>query len=705
MDNILKQTALTYSRNGWAVLPCVCKEKKPATKHGVKDASINIDKIEKWWGNNSQFNIGIATGPISGFFVLDVDGPHGKETLTSLEGQHGKLPETVVAETKNGWHLYFQMPAGIDIRNRQSFRPGLDVRGSGGYVLAPPSMHPSGIRYQWKVGCGPGDVKIAVAPEWLIDMIIETKKQNNSTLLQSSIVNVDIGRSGYYDQAEKRASAYLACVEPAVQGQGGHTQLLKAVIYLVNGFALDPEVALKLLEEEYNPRCIPPWDLRDPKEAKDFRRKVDQVVTKFSSQPKGWLLNDKSENIKAGAEMAKQLLDSFEGYQKNKDNKKMQKNSEKRSKLKVIQASDIQMRPIRWLMKPMLAVGHMCILASVAGVGKSLVTIQLAAIISRGDFWPWEPNEKPPVGDVLILAGEDSLQETIGPRLKIAGADLERIRVVESTLAYDDKKKSIKERMVSLETDIDQLREYLKKYPEICAFIVDPISTYLGDCNMNRCNEVRSILQPLCDLAREYDVALLVVHHNNKSLGGEIAAHQISGSTGFVDIARTAFSVRKDPEQEGRCLILPVKSNISKDNLGFAYRIESSEEDPDIPVVKFENEYVEMHADDMMKQFSYDDKGETDVFYNIVRVVNDLLSGDEAKSLTEIKEAVVACCGQVSDKRIRKALKDVGAITEKQSFEGGWVWKKKFDAKKATDDMILASEQKRYGSKDSLFSS
>src|SRR5262249_39762514 len=103
-------------------------------------------------------------------WVLDIDGEEGEATLRELEAQHGALPTTVEAITGKGRHLYWRWPTGLVIRNKQVNQnmPGIDVRGDGGYVLAPPSIHPSGRIYAWSVDSGES---FEDAPDWLLDLV------------------------------------------------------------------------------------------------------------------------------------------------------------------------------------------------------------------------------------------------------------------------------------------------------------------------------------------------------------------------------------------------------------------------------------------------------------------------------------------------------------------------------------------------------
>jgi hypothetical protein len=184
---------LYADRHRWAVFPLQPRGKVPATEHGCKDASADPGMVREMWEGRPGCNIGLATGPASGVFVFDVDGKApppekeggpegvaGPEALAWLEARWGALPPTRRAMTSGGgWHLYFRWPAGRVIKNRARIRvqdgrrAGLDVRGDGGYVVLPPSVHPSGELYRW----ADGTRDIAEAPGWLLDLLDPPKSE------------------------------------------------------------------------------------------------------------------------------------------------------------------------------------------------------------------------------------------------------------------------------------------------------------------------------------------------------------------------------------------------------------------------------------------------------------------------------------------------------------------------------------------------
>lgn len=158
--------AMYYIQNGLAVFPLEEQGKKPKTRNGCKDATTDAAQVKAWWQEYPNANIGIATGAKSGnIFVIDLDidedrGIDGYHSLTDWERENGQLPDTWRAITgRGGYHLYFRTDK--EVRNRAGIIDGVDVRGEGGYVVAPPSIHANGTPYEWEDA--PDEVELAQA--------------------------------------------------------------------------------------------------------------------------------------------------------------------------------------------------------------------------------------------------------------------------------------------------------------------------------------------------------------------------------------------------------------------------------------------------------------------------------------------------------------------------------------------------------------
>ena len=149
-DNPFLDAALQYAGRGWRVFPLRPRGKTPLIRGGYKAATVAPSAIERWWGKWPMANVGIATGAPSGLVVIDVDGEEGVATLQRLIAQAGEgIGKPIGAVfTARGFHLYYDL-AHHDYDLKCSSGGGLDVRANGGFVLAPPSVHPSGKVYTW----------------------------------------------------------------------------------------------------------------------------------------------------------------------------------------------------------------------------------------------------------------------------------------------------------------------------------------------------------------------------------------------------------------------------------------------------------------------------------------------------------------------------------------------------------------------------
>ena len=158
--------AIEYAKKGFAVFPLKYRDKVPLTRNGCKDATTDAAQIKAWWQKYPNANIGLATGSVSqNVFVIDLDidedrGIDGYHSLEDWQREHGDFPETWTAITgRGGYHLYYR--GNGRIKNRAGIIDGVDIRGNGGYVVAPPSIHKNGNRYEWEYS--PDEFEIAKA--------------------------------------------------------------------------------------------------------------------------------------------------------------------------------------------------------------------------------------------------------------------------------------------------------------------------------------------------------------------------------------------------------------------------------------------------------------------------------------------------------------------------------------------------------------
>jgi hypothetical protein len=165
----LLEKAIGYAKRGWRVFPCKPEDKTPLVKWRDQ-ATVDQEAIRNWWKKYPGANIGVVTGAISGIVVVDVDGNEGMAIWEQLVAAHGFFTETPTAMTGGGGeHYYFAHPGGTFRNTAAKIGEHIDTRGDGGYVVAPPSLHPNGNRYRWMNGSD--QLTPAEMPSWLIDLL------------------------------------------------------------------------------------------------------------------------------------------------------------------------------------------------------------------------------------------------------------------------------------------------------------------------------------------------------------------------------------------------------------------------------------------------------------------------------------------------------------------------------------------------------
>jgi hypothetical protein len=215
------------------VFPLWERGKTPKIDGGFKAATTDPKLVQEWWTKWPEANIGIPTGAVSGVWVLDIDGDEGEASLKALEQNYGDLPQSIEVITGGGGrHIYFAMPANGTIPcSASKIAKGIDVRGDGGYVVAPPSIHPSGSRYQWSVDSTDDFIP---APDWLL-----------------SLITSDAPTKG-----NKSPVDWVSMLQGV--SEGSRNDSLARLAGKLLGHRLEPKFALYLLAAWNDARCNPP---------------------------------------------------------------------------------------------------------------------------------------------------------------------------------------------------------------------------------------------------------------------------------------------------------------------------------------------------------------------------------------------------------------------------------------------------------------
>ena len=227
--------ALAYAgRNSFAVFPCLPRAKEPAIKRGFYAATTNPETIRRFW-RVADRNIAIRTGMASRVWILDVDGEDGEASLRALEAKHGALPPTWESLTARGRHIWFRCDCPVPC-SASKIAPGLDARGDGGYVVAPPSIHPTGRVYVWSVDRADD---LANAPDWLLRL---ARKKPAPTISERAIANMQARRDASPSPYGEAALDY-ECVALAATAPGGRNHALNRAAFALFQLVAGGELA------------------------------------------------------------------------------------------------------------------------------------------------------------------------------------------------------------------------------------------------------------------------------------------------------------------------------------------------------------------------------------------------------------------------------------------------------------------------------
>ena len=221
---------------------------------------------------------------------------------------------------------------------------------------------------------------------------------------------------------------------------------------------------------------------------------------------------------------------------------------ETKNGLQMIKMSEVQSQEVSWLWYPFIPYGKLTIIQGDPGDGKTTLVLNIAAWLSKGKGLDSEMKLSEPV-NVIYQSAEDGLADTVKPRLELAGADCERILVI------DEKEKSLSMVDERLEKAIVQTKARM--------LILDPIQAYLGGgMDMNRANEARDMTKKLGALAEKHQCAIVLIGHMNKAAGNK-AAYRGMGSIDFFAVARSVLLVGRVEGEPNIRAVVQIKNNLA----------------------------------------------------------------------------------------------------------------------------------------------
>jgi hypothetical protein len=332
--------------------------------------------------------------------------------------------------------------------------------------------------------------------------------------------------------------------------------------------------------------------------------------------------------------------------------------------------SDVRPEPVQWLWPGRVARGKLTLLVGDPGLGKSFLTLDMAARVSRGTLWP--DGTTGCSGDVVLLSAEDDLADTIRPRLDAAGADVARIVALQAVRTPAPDTGGTRDVPFNLSADLVALEATVAEVGECKLIIIDPISAYMGGgprFDSHRNTDVRAVLGPLADLAGRHRVAVVAVTHLRKSDGP--ALYRAMGSLAFVAAARAAWAVvqDKDDATNRRRLFLPVKSNLAAEATGLAFQVEPRTPG-EAPCVAWDPEPVTVSADEALA--GRPTKGGGGAVEEAVAWLEDALA-EGPEPAADIKARSRA--DGISPRTLDRAKAELNVVAAPDGFRGPWVWR------------------------------
>ena len=356
----------------------------------------------------------------------------------------------------------------------------------------------------------------------------------------------------------------------------------------------------------------------------------------------------------------------------------------------VRRASEITPEPIEWLWPGRIAIGKQTMIVGEPGLGKSQLTAFLAAAITTAGQWPCNEGQAP-LGSVIILSAEDDAADTIRPRLDAAGADATRVLIVSAVRSDDGKGR----RTFNLQADLDLLEQEITKARDVRLVIIDPISSYMGKTDSHKNSDVRGVLEPVGEMAARLRVAVVSVTHKSKGKGNS-AINSAIGSVGFTGVARTAFLVDKDPDDQDRRLFLQIKNNIAKDPGGLAFRIGQHMLPGGIigSAIFWDSDRVSCTADEILA--ANESASERPARTEAEDFLRDILRDGPRPARDVESEAKEA---GISWRTVNRAKKKLGVVAERRAESGDglghtgrWYWSLPADTNSASKDAKTSYE-------------
>lgn len=566
----LLNSALEYAKHGFAVFPCVPFGKAPLGKlvpNGHLDATLNPKLVQHYWRMCPSANIGIV--PPESYAVIDVDPRDGGLiTLKSL-GEHTGTLKAFSGGPDKGHHLWYRyaphtLPG--------SLGKGIQLKANGhGYVIAPPSYHPSGGRYSWEDSFDP--TQIQAWPKGL-----------GGDLNAGHTIPEHVNAGQSHPTENTLSPSQLKWVLAHIPASDDYNHWIKVG---------------QALETDYEEPGFDLW-VEWSRTSKKFKG-VNDCRRKWRSF-KGSGVTTGTLVYMAGGKVPKPTPEEefglgeedgpwAEGWEDRSKNAQDIFDEKPKSGLVVTELSSKTAKAVEWLVPGYFAKGMLHCVAGFGGDGKSSVCSAILSSITRGKNIL--NDEALPGGPISVLiATEEPVEQQTLPRLKLAGADVSKIKLLEGVREND------KVVAWNLADHLEKVRKYFKAFPELQFFEIDPIGNYMEgrkrkrDMNSWNDTDVRSVLGPWQKLAEELNICIVFTAHFNKGKATR-AVEKVMGSAAFTTTTRFTYLVGKPgaeflepfgyPKSElgDDRVLVSIKRNIGRDPFPIVFGIETYKGDVD----------------------------------------------------------------------------------------------------------------------------
>ena len=508
------QTAREWAQTGIPVFPCISNStsklgpykdaKRPATPNGFKDATTNLDQIDRWWSQDPEYNPAFSPASV-GWTVVDLD-PEAKR-----EG----LPETFEVDTPRGRHCYYD---GAAPTSAGKIGLHIDTRGVGGYVLLPTSVIHD-MPYTVAI-----DRDLAALPQWCHD-----KLRPQERVVAAADVALDTAEN--LQRAVSLLAGYVSAGHVAIEGQGGNNRTYAVAAEVMN-LGVSPERAIELLEEHFNPHCAPPWS------HDELVTLVDNASRYAQNEPGAWAIAPAAETFKSEA-LDKLLAENAQ-------------QPDKRSRFHMEDETEQEQgKEPTWLIPNLIPQAATVLMVGASGSYKSFLALDMCLGVATGTN-SFGTTPKQGIAIYAAAEGRANLKKARRRAWKIA-------RQIEGAISdYYVSPAPV----IAFEGEMQEFGEQVAK---VCGarkpalIVLDTLSKMMVGLNENDAGDASKLIRFCDSLVEAFECTVLVIHHMGKdeSRGGRGSSAFYAGFDSVLEVkasrATKAVAVRvlkhKDAEE------------------------------------------------------------------------------------------------------------------------------------------------------------